>query len=285
MAVTALRNSLFAAALLVYAEAANACPLVDGLIDVTCDQQLKIVDTGDSIVYGVGDERFAGKGGYVRRLKPYYRRTRFINLGIPGITTKNLLRYFKKNLDGRSAARSSVTSKVTGADYVIIDIGRNDFWGRQPAARTVANIQRLVRYLRRRLKQLNGVEPVVAIASLIPTARAFQLPFIQEVNAGLLASDSFSYPVAIRFDTLPDSILSEDGLHPDSPGYTAMTGIIAPALGEAIQELAARKVTDADRDGIYDYFEVHRYGTDPEKRDTDGDGISDGEEIFGQSGS
>ncbi len=34
---------------------------------------------------------------------------------------------------------------------------------------------------------------------------------------------------------------------------------------------------DADRDGLSDFQEIHKYGTDPTKADSDGDGIPDGE--------
>ncbi|HUR29003.1 MAG TPA: hypothetical protein VM509_12510 [Planctomycetota bacterium] len=34
---------------------------------------------------------------------------------------------------------------------------------------------------------------------------------------------------------------------------------------------------DTDRDGLSDFDELHKYGTDPEKADTDGDGIIDGD--------
>jgi hypothetical protein len=34
---------------------------------------------------------------------------------------------------------------------------------------------------------------------------------------------------------------------------------------------------DADRDGLSDFHEVHKYGTDPRKADSDGDGVADGD--------
>jgi hypothetical protein len=37
---------------------------------------------------------------------------------------------------------------------------------------------------------------------------------------------------------------------------------------------------DSDNDGLSDYDEIHVYGTDPYKADTDGDGRSDGEEVL-----
>jgi hypothetical protein len=42
---------------------------------------------------------------------------------------------------------------------------------------------------------------------------------------------------------------------------------------------ATDRTLDSDADGITDYNEVHLYFTNPDNRDTDGDGHSDGEEI------
>jgi hypothetical protein len=47
---------------------------------------------------------------------------------------------------------------------------------------------------------------------------------------------------------------------------------IAPA-GWAVQ----MEDKDADRDGLADFHELHKYGTDPRKADTDGDGVPDGD--------
>ena len=34
---------------------------------------------------------------------------------------------------------------------------------------------------------------------------------------------------------------------------------------------------DADQDGLSDVHEIHKYGSDPSKRDSDGDGVPDGD--------
>lgn len=40
------------------------------------------------------------------------------------------------------------------------------------------------------------------------------------------------------------------------------------------------RTLDSDGDGIPDWYEIHRYGTDPFNPDTDGDGLTDYEEIY-----
>jgi len=40
------------------------------------------------------------------------------------------------------------------------------------------------------------------------------------------------------------------------------------------------KKIDSDGDGLSDWEEIHVFGTDPFDEDTDGDGMNDGEEVF-----
>lgn len=51
---------------------------------------------------------------------------------------------------------------------------------------------------------------------------------------------------------------------------------LAPCIALALV-LAAPQDADRDRDGLSDFQEVHKYGTDPRKADTDGDGVPDGD--------
>jgi lysophospholipase L1-like esterase len=104
-------------------------------------------------------------------------------------------------------------------------VGVNDYWGRTPPAKTVTNIRRLVKFLRGRIKSISGVAPYIAVATLTPNGRAFQRPFVEAVNTRLLALDSPQFPVRLRFDTLPETILSEDLLHPNGAGYDLMTDV------------------------------------------------------------
>jgi len=53
--------------------------------------------------------------------------------------------------------------------------------------------------------------------------------------------------------------------------------IALPALAPAAGALQKYGDKDADRDGLSDFHELHKYGTDPRKADTDGDGVPDGD--------
>ncbi|ADD07944.1 thrombospondin type 3 repeat-containing protein [Candidatus Aciduliprofundum boonei] len=53
--------------------------------------------------------------------------------------------------------------------------------------------------------------------------------------------------------------------------------MIGAAVGMYYYE---KYVKDSDHDGIPDWFEIHKYHTNPNKADTDGDGLTDYQEIF-----
>lgn len=73
----------------------------------------------------------------------------------------------------------------------------------------------------------------------------------------------------------------------DSPVLTTLAALFslvlpdhAPsALGSALERSSSEVVgePDSDKDGLLDFHEVHKYGTDPHEADSDGDGIPDGD--------
>jgi hypothetical protein len=56
---------------------------------------------------------------------------------------------------------------------------------------------------------------------------------------------------------------------------------VGPASAPGARGDEASIATDSDNDGIMDFDELKRFGTDPQKKDTDGDGKEDKEEIRG----
>ena len=278
--MSTLRRTLvvgFLAITCLCAEAAFACPKIGGLIDYNCDQDAKLAFTGDSIVFGVGDTANENQGGYVLRTQEAFHAADVVNLGVPGVTSKRLLTGFKRNLKKK---RGITVRKSKDADFVLIQVGVNDYWEGGSPERVITNIKRLVQLLRTELKKDLGIEPVIAICTLTPTLRSFQKPFVDEVNALLLRFSSSSLPVKVRFDNLNSAYISEDGLHPTSSGYDAMAALVDAYIAGDLQTALKKKRVDADADGIYDIFESSRFGTDPTLTDTDGDGVKDGIEVF-----
>lgn len=255
---------------------AYACPKIGGLIDYNCNQSIKIAITGDSIVKGVGG--LPDEEGYVARLRELLPRATITDLGVAGVTSFRLLRAFKKLLSQKKEGETKI--KTNDADIIIVDVGRNDFYSHGIPSLTVNNIRRLVKFLRTHVGADVQSPPYIIVSTLLPTARRFQQPFIDEVNRLLLKLSSPDFKVLVRFDYIDVELLSEDGLHPSPEGYIAMGNQLNYVIRKPLQKLISSRAKDRDRDGIADYFEVNRYKTDKLISDTDGDSYLDGVEVF-----
>lgn len=254
-----------------------ACPLIaKRFIDFNCDQKFKIAFTGDSIARGVGDDENNDNGGYVKRVRKYVRRLKTSNLGSPGTTAEELLRDFRRNIDKRKTSK-----RLADVDIIFIDVGRNDYWQDTPALSVVRNIKRTIRFLQKNVKAQTGVRPLFVVSTLIPTNRSFQQPYVDEINEALVRFKANDLPVELLFhENFSTSILSFDDLHPDGPGYESLAQFISEFLKNRAQSIQSAKRRDRDNDGIFDKFE-EQFGTLKGNPDSDGDGILDGEDVFG----
>jgi lysophospholipase L1-like esterase len=267
------------AAATVPAAPSSACPLVlKGLIDWNCDGKFKIFFTGDSIVSGAGDSLHHDWGGYPLRVQQHFPRAATVNYGIRGITSGGLLRNFISNLHRKG--RNGIKQQLRNSDIVIIDVGRNDYWDETSPGSVVRNIARMVEVIREFVAGTGETVPFVVVTTLVTNARSFQKPYVDEINRLLLHYRSSKLPVQIRFDGMSSSLLGGDGLHPTSEGYDYLAGVVLKFLKGHGQELMAARRRDRDADGIYDLFEREKFDTDPDSPDTDGDGLSDGQEVF-----
>lgn len=261
----------------------HACPEIGspGFVDYNCDGNFRVTLTGDSIVKGVGDSRNGNRGGYVKRLNLRFggpgTNIRFLNLGVPGITSARLLRELKQNINNPAAR---ITRRRTSAvDLVIVDVGRNDFFQEQPASFTVRNIRRVVKTLRREIGK-QGIEPYIVVTTLIPTRRGFQQPFVDEINRQLLEFRSKGLPTYLRLDRLDTRFISSDNLHPSSRGYDQISNMISEFIQKKVKSKLLARRPDSDFDNVYDFAERTLFGTSPHLADTDGDGFDDGQELF-----
>ncbi|RME61894.1 MAG: SGNH/GDSL hydrolase family protein [Candidatus Dadabacteria bacterium] len=234
------------------------------LADINCDGKIKVVWTGDSIVRGVGDRK--EKEGFVGRLRERVSNITVENLGVPGATTRSLLRAFKKNL--LKKRRGTTKKRTEDADYIFILAGVNDFWERGPAARVERNLVRLLRFLKRTVPGIstNEVQPVVLVSTLLHTHREFQESFVNSVNALLLKSSRVKK--GVLFHKLLNVSLNSDGLHPTARGYKRMSRFVLGYLREGIQKSSSyiRAIKDSDGDGVFDRCEKKVFHTDPFSR-------------------
>lgn len=261
-----------------WSASSKACPLVGTLIDYNCDGRHRISVTGDSIVFGTGDELNDDRGGYVLRLKRAFTSSQVFGFGYPGITTARLLSYYKRLLVKKP--RSQQVTQLGTSDIVIIDVGRNDYFNRNSSTLTATTIKRLTIFLSKELEKRFGTSPLFVTTVLPLTRREIDLGFIQQVNMVLLKTRGRDLPAFLRFDTLDTALLSEDDLHPTSAGYDALASIASEYITGDAQVRSRISRRDADSDGIYDIVEKKKFKTSPRKPDTDGDGLLDGDEVF-----
>lgn len=199
---------------------------IDRLIDLNCDQHLTITGIGDSVVFGRGDTRNGNQGGYMARLPAFFPEARLANRGVPGITTRELFRRLSQTL---TAANDPAAVRIKSADYLILDVGRNDYFLDHTPKSTATRIRRTVKLLQSKSSAL------VIVAALTPSRRGFQQPFIDEVNRQLLRQKSVTLPVRLRFDTISRKLIAKDGIHPSSTGYDSLVRIIASYMKGAGQ--------------------------------------------------
>ena len=262
----------------------SACPLIaDRFIDFNCDQRFKVAFTGDSITRGVGDRDNGNRGGYVKRVRRFVRQLRTSNLGNSGATAGELFSQLRRDAQN---GRRGIINRLADADIVIIDVGRNGF-GRNifndiPPESVVRNIRRTVRFLRRRVRSISGVTPLVIVNTLIPSQLPGHQGYVDAINNILLRDRSDRLPVELLYHrNVTTSVLSSDRLHPDSAGYESLARLIARFLRNKAQRLQAAEREDLDEDGIFDIFE-EQFGTMVDNPDSDGDGIPDGIDVFGE---
>lgn len=229
---------------------AFACPDIDGLVDMNCDQKLEIACFGDSITAGVGDSLDLGYPGRLQMLLP---NVVIYNHGRPG----------EKTSDGKVRAPLKFALHPD-IDYAIILEGVNDYWQEEhTASKTRANLLSMV-------GSAENVGAVTLLGKLTQVRRDYQVSWVKSVNSAI------SPYTAIDFYSLGTGIIGSDKLHPNGSGYNSMANLVDAVLSVASEQ---ERPSDRDGDGIYDFAES-QFSGNPDIADTDGDGILDGEEVF-----
>ena len=201
---------------------AYACPTIEGLIDFNCDGELSVLLVGDSITYGVGDDRTLSdsEGGYPARLQEMLPFARVEKLAKPGATAGTLRRYL----------HTPSWRKVLhhNFDYAIVMVGVNNFWKQSTSKEIVHEIHRIEHYL-------EGFGSLVAVATLTPNARSYQSPFVENLNVRI----ERTYTDYVDFYSISSEHLNSDGLHPNAKGYREMATVAREFIAGRLQEIAA----------------------------------------------
>jgi lysophospholipase L1-like esterase len=203
------------------------CPLVNGLLDYNCNGKLKFVFTGDSIVEGRVLSENSLSGGYVKYLSTEFPNIRFVNLGFWAITASELLGRFQSG---------TFDKRLRASDVVVIDVGRNECRDKVPPIAAFRTIKRLVGYISNFQKDI-GKSPYVLVAFQIPN-RMERRTCLEELNRILLVrKNNKDFPAHLRFDTLSETILSSDKIHPNTSGYLTMGQFAKSFIKNELQDL------------------------------------------------
>jgi lysophospholipase L1-like esterase len=254
----------------------RACPLVSGLPDSNCDGKLVISVLGDSLVAGIGDSVNGGKGGYVLRAAEHLPLATLLNFGEGGATAINIIFDVQRAFEGRGHAR--LKAGLIESDLIVLDVGRNDQWSAKTPLTTRRNLKRIQTIISSNVEAITGHDPLVVTAVLMIPKRLRQAPWVGELNGLLRSSNRSTAPTDLRFDTIPKRYLSADRIHPTSKGYDKLASVFISYLRSKYPSHVKDLRADRDGDGLYDEYEIARFGTDPLLTDTDGDGTPDGED-------
>jgi lysophospholipase L1-like esterase len=198
------------------------------------------------------------------------------NFGVQGLMTRELVLDLEQAFEGRGD--SVLAEALIKADFVILDLGRNDRWLFGEPAVAVRNLKRAQALIKSKVNALTGTSPLVITSVLMLPNRGSQGPWVKALNELIQRTNSKSAPADLRFDLVSKRLLASDQIHPTSKGYTALAQTLVSYLLKIYPKHVVGLRTDTDNDGLYDEFESSRFGTDPTNPDSDGDSILDGKD-------
>lgn len=177
-----------------------------------------IVILGDSLTYGTG----ADKGEDYASILASDTGWNVVNAGVPGNTTSDGLARLTDLLEARKAGELKI-------DFLIIELGGNDFLKRVPEEETVKNLKAILMQAK-----ANSIQTaLLAIPEFSPVGAAFgnlsDHPLYEKLakeTGTPLIEDLFS-------DVLAKNSLKADYIHPNAEGYR----IVESNLREALTEL------------------------------------------------
>ena len=130
---------------------------------------------------------------------------------------------------------------------------------------------------------------LVADAARRPTRRAALRLLAASLLGGLLPVRLAERTIAAQradsdgdglFDDDEEEVYETDPNDEDTDGDGASDGEEVYYETDPLDENDRPRPVDSDEDGLFDHDEANVYDTDPNKPDTDGDGIEDGQEVY-----
>lgn len=246
--------SIFAAAILralpavAQVPATAACPAIEKVPDYNCDGKVVVVFFGDSVTTGYGDEEIGNKeGGYIARAEKILPQVEFINLAEQGERSPYLMEKLTTAFSPRpSGLYAKIYQSLLIADYVVLDVGRNDHWYRNAPAWTIANLRYSASMITAGVKKAKKQPPLIVTPNFTVPDRDSQREWVRSLNRLLLRANADTAPTDLRLDQLELTLLRYDKIHPTSPGYAKLASILTryltSTLARHVQKIRAKKL-------------------------------------------
>ena len=196
------------------------------------NETYQILCFGDSITYGIGSPR----NGWVDLLMQEYPDARIYPLGIPGENSSELCMRMELELVSRAhSKRRSVVTIAIGSNDMRYYLDTESFYVALSEYRD--NLITCIDICQKHQAIPLLITPPPIVAESINALYPDQLYTEENVDQYLQVLEAVSQgkdiPLIDVYHPLHDhkrSILTEDGLHPNTQGYVAMYGIIRLAL-------------------------------------------------------
>ena len=263
---------IFCLGFLFPSRSAQAWPYSYRLLDINGDCKVVGVVVGDSFSAGFGDS--AERGGFVERAARVLPKIDLIKMGFPGLETSDLLQKIEKELTGDSI--TPFKRSLARADFVVLDLGRNDRWNFGEPEASARNMWRIQKALRKKIFQFSGVPPVIVTSLLMLPNRGSQGPWVARFNEIIASHNTNRFPADLRFDLVSKRLIGSDQLHPSPEGHAALGEVLSTYIKKSLPSYLRMDFVDTDGDWLYDSIELIKWGTDPGLFDTDGNGVGDG---------
>lgn len=178
----------------------------------------RVVILGDSLTYGTG----ASDGEDYASLLASETGWNIINAGVPGNTSSDGLARLPDLLNGHQTGEQKI-------DFLIIELGGNDFLKRIPEEETTRNLKAILS----QAKANNIPTALLAVPQFSPIGAAFGNLSDHPLYEKLAQETGTPLVENLFSDVLAKNNLKSDQIHPNAEGYR----IVASSLRDALIEL------------------------------------------------
>lgn len=199
---------------------------------------LRVFIIGDSITVGEMDGERAKvphdslstpKYGFIPRVQRELPEIEISGIGFEG---KSSLRIMER-LDAELIKTPGLKPRISQADLIIFAGGLNDYWEKTSPRAAAKRVRTVVVHL----KSINSNAEVYATTAISPKKQALN-EWVFQYNKVLLSNSLKNLNIGPRFESLPLTELSSDGLHPGTSGYDRLAKVLAAFICDRVKAIS-----------------------------------------------